>query len=288
MNWNIYITNIINKLIENGIQIIIIAVLVIVSLKLVNLITKKALEFIISSADNSESEKKIRTLRHILKSILDTLIIVVGLTMIIEKMGINISPIIAAAGVVGIAVGFGSQRLVEDIITGMLILASDQIRVGDVVKIGELAGLVEKVDLKMIVLRDLNGNVHFIRNGKIDTVTNMTKDYSYHLMDIGVAYKEDIDAVIHVIKEIDENLRKDQSFAENILEPVEVLGLDKFDSSAIIIKARIKTKPIKQWEIGREFNLRLKKRFDELGIEIPFPHRTLYLGNANEFKMINK
>jgi len=130
----------------------------------------------------------------------------------------------------------------------------------------------------MVVLRDLAGNVHYVRNGKIDIVTNMTKDWSRYVFDIGVAYRENVDEVINVIRQVDESLRSDPVYAQDILEPIEILGLDRFADSAVVIRARTKTKPIKQWSVGREFNRRLKKRFDELGIEIPFPHRTVYLG----------
>jgi small conductance mechanosensitive channel len=130
----------------------------------------------------------------------------------------------------------------------------------------------------MTALRDFNGNVHYVPNGSIDVVTNMTKDFSRYLFEIGVAYREDVDEVIEVIKEIDKGLRKDPEFKEDILEPIEILGLDKFADSALIIKARTMTKPLKQWRVAREFNRRLKKKFDEVGIEIPFPHRTLYIG----------
>jgi small conductance mechanosensitive channel len=142
------------------------------------------------------------------------------------------------------------------------------------------------INLKMTVIRDFNGNVHYIPNGIIDVVTNMTKDYSRYLFEIGVAYREDVDEVVDVIKEIDEGLRKDPVFEEHILEPIEILGLDKFADSALIIKARTKTKPLKQWQVAREFNRRLKKKFDEQGIEIPFPHRTLYIGQDKEGKTV--
>jgi small conductance mechanosensitive channel len=134
------------------------------------------------------------------------------------------------------------------------------------------------VGLRLTILRDLSGNVHFIRNGQISTVTNMTKEYSRYVFDIGVAYRENVDQVIEVIKEVDEALRADEYFGPSILEPIEILGLDRFADSAVIVRARTKTKPIKQWEVGREFNRRLKMRFDEMGIEIPFPHQTIYFG----------
>jgi small conductance mechanosensitive channel len=147
-----------------------------------------------------------------------------------------------------------------------------------VVQIAGQGGLVERLNLRRVVLRDLAGNVHYVRNGKIDVVTNMTKDYSRYVFNIGVAYREDVDHVIEVVKQVGEELRKDPVFGAEILEPIEILGVDQFADSAVVIKARTKTKPIKQWSTGREFNRRLKKRFDELDIEIPFPHRTVYIG----------
>jgi len=198
--------------------------------------------------------------------------------MVLAELKIQIGPVLAAAGVLGVAVGFGAQHLVQDVISGFFILLDDEIRVGDVVRIADRGGLVERVNLRMVVLRDLSGNVHYVRNGKIDIVTNMTKDYSRYVFDIGVAYREEVDEVIEVIKQVDEELRSDPAFGPDILEPIEILGLDQFAESAVIIKARTKTKPIKQWGVAREFNRRLKKRFDEKNIEIPFPHVTLYIG----------
>ena len=150
------------------------------------------------------------------------------------------------------------------------------------VNIADKGGLVESVNLRMVTLRDLAGNVHFIRNGEISVVTNMTKEYSRYVFDIGVAYRENVDEVIEVIKQVDAELRADEAFKRDILEPIEILGLDQFADSAIIIKARTKTVPIRQWAVGREFNRRLKKRFDELNIEIPFPHTTLYMGRDKD------
>jgi small-conductance mechanosensitive channel len=196
--------------------------------------------------------------------------------MILAELDIQIGPVLAAAGVVRLAVGFGAQHLVQDVISGFFILLDDEIRVGDMVQIADKSGSVERLNLRMVVLRDLSGNVHYVRNGKIDVVTNMTKDYSRYVFDIGVAYREDVDEVIKVIQQVDEELRNDPAFGPDILEPMEILGLDQFAESAIIIKAR--TKPIKQWNVAREFNRRLKKTFDEKDIEIPFPHVTLYMG----------
>jgi len=276
MNLKFYLDILTNWFFKSGTEIILVLFLMIFAIKFVNKFTEKIIKNFLSSNGDEELEKRVQTLRSISKSSLKIIIIAIGSMIILEKIGINIAPMLAAAGVVGVAIGFGSQRLVEDIISGLIILISDQIRVGDVVKIADKSGFVEKVDLKMVVLRDLEGNVHFIRNGKIDIVTNMTKEFSFYVFDIGVAYKENVDRVIEVIKSVDEQLRSDEEFNQDILEPLEIFGLDKFDDSAIIIKARIKTKPIRQWAIGREFNRRLKTAFDQNNIEIPFPQRTVH------------
>nr|NIM97365.1 mechanosensitive ion channel [candidate division Zixibacteria bacterium] len=187
-------------------------------------------------------------------------------------------PVLAAAGIVGLAVGFGAQNLIKDVLNGFFILLEDQIRVGDWVQIADKRGLVERVNLKMTVIRDLEGKVHFIPNGSIDVVTNVTKDFSRYVFDIGVAYREDTDEVVQVMTEVDEDLRKDPDFGPDILKPIQIFGLDKFADSAIVIKARYETRPAKHWRVGREFKRRLKKKFDQRDIEIPFPHLTLYHG----------
>ena len=150
------------------------------------------------------------------------------------------------------------------------------------VDIAGKGGLVENVNLRMTTLRDAAGNVHYVRNGEITVVTNKTKEYSRYVFEIGVAYRENVDEVIEVLKQIDEELRQDPAFGPDILEPLEIQGLDRFADSAVIIRARNKTKPIRQWAVGREFNRRMKKKFDELGIEIPFPHVTLYMGQDKD------
>jgi small-conductance mechanosensitive channel len=217
-----------------------------------------------------------------LRNLATVVIMVVAIITVLGQLGVQIGPVLAAAGIVGLAVGFGAQTLVKDVINGFFILLEDQIRVGDVVQVAGQGGVVEKVNLKMIVLRDLAGNVHYVPNGSIDLVTNMTKDYSRYVFDVGVAYREDVDEVIQIIREVDEKLRSDPDFGPDILEPMEILGLDQFADSAIVIKARTKTRPIQQWRVAREFNRRLKRRFDEKNIEIPFPHVTLYMGEDKQ------
>jgi small conductance mechanosensitive channel len=180
--------------------------------------------------------------------------------------------------VIGLAIGFGSQKLVQDIITGMFVLFSDTMRVGDVVEVGGRAGVVEAVTIRTVVLRDYGGNVHTIPYSAIDTVTNLTKEFSYAVFDIGVGYRENVDEVMQVLRDLGAEMRQDPYFRRLILEPLEVAGVDRFADSAVVIKARFKTRPLRQWEVAREFNRRIKNRFDELRIEIPFPHQTLYFG----------
>jgi small-conductance mechanosensitive channel len=263
---------------SSGITVILIIILALVALRLVRIIPKRVLATFKKKAEDSDEEKRLETLNSLLNYVLSATVLGIAIVMILGEFGIAIGPILAAAGIAGVAIGFGAQQLVQDIISGFFILIDDQIRVGDVIQIAGQGGLVERVNLRMTVLRDLAGNVHYIRNGQIGVVTNMTQDYSRFVFDIGVAYRENVDQVIHVIKKVDEELRNDPEYSDDILEPIEVLGLDQFGDSAIIIKARTKTKPIKQWRIGREFNRRLKTAFDENDIEIPFPHITLYMG----------
>jgi small-conductance mechanosensitive channel len=265
-----------------GWRVVVIIILALIALKVARWISFKLFSTLRGKELDIEMQKRTDTLSSIINYALRIGILAVALVMVLDAFGIQIGPILAAAGVVGLAVGFGAQNLVQDVISGFFILLEDQIRVGDVVNISGQGGLVEKVNLRMIILRDLSGNVHYVRNGNISVITNMTKEYSYYLFNIGVAYREDVDEVIRVIRQVDEQIRSDKNFAPDILEPIEVLGLDQFADSAIIIKARIKTKPIKQWNVGREFNRLLKKKFDELDIEIPFPHMTLYMGRDKQ------
>lgn len=270
-------------LIHSGLKIFLILILTLVAIKAIQIVLDRVFGRLFKIAeDDVEIKKRSDTLKSVSRNILNITIVVVAVLMILKELGVEIGPILAAAGVVGIAVGFGAQELVKDIINGFFILLDDQIRVGDVVQIADKGGLVENVNLRMIILRDLAGNVHFVRNGQISVVTNMTKEYSRFVFDIGVAYREDVDEVIEVIKQVDEDLRNDMAFKYDILEPIEILGLDQFADSAIIIKARTKTKPIRQWAVAREFNRRLKKKFDALNIEIPFPHTTLYMGQEKD------
>jgi small conductance mechanosensitive channel len=189
---------------------------------------------------------------------------------------VDLKPLLAAAGLGGLAVGFGAQSLVKDLIAGFFILWEDSVRIGDVVEVAGVAGLVEEVELRTIKLRDVSGNLHVVPNGVIDKVKNLTKDYSYSVFDIGVAYREDPDDVMEVLQEIAGDVQRDSRFAHDILEPLEMLGVDQFKDSAVMIKCRIKTEPHKQWRVGREMNRRIRNTFKAKGIEIPFPYQPSY------------
>ncbi len=229
---------------------------------------------------NGELEKRAVTLGAIFRKSLTIGIWVLAVVMSLREAGFDIGPILAGAGVVGLAVGFGAQNLVRDVISGLFILMENQVRINDVVAINGVGGLVEEINLRTTVIRATDGAVHVFPNGTIQTLSNMTRDYSYYVFDIGVAYKEDTDRVAQVMKDVAAELMREEEFKPLILSPLEVFGVDRFTDSAVMMQARIKTQPMQQWKVGREMNRRLKKRFDELGIEIPFPQRTVIVASA--------
>lgn len=270
-------------LLDSGWRIALIIILLLFAVRFTKSISSRYFAHLAKGKDQ-EFQKRAQTLSDVVTGLLIFLWIVVAAVMVLGQLDVPIAPIITTLGVGGLAIGFGGQYIIRDVINGFFILYDDQIRVGDVAQIAGKGGLVEHVGLRLTKLRDFAGSVHYVRNGEIGVVTNMTKDFSRCVFDIGVAYREDVDEVIEVVKKLGDEMQADDEFGEHILEPIEILGLDQFADSAIIIKARFKTKPIKQWMIAREFNRRLKKRFDELDIEIPFPHTTLYIGEDKQGK----
>jgi moderate conductance mechanosensitive channel len=225
-----------------------------------------------------ELSARAKTLLPLLRKALLIVVTTIVSLIVLSEIGVNIGPLLAGAGVIGLAIGFGSQTLVKDVITGVFILAEDQFAVGDVVRVNDKAGLVEEITIRTIRLRDVGGNVHMIPFSSVGMVENMTKDFSRYVFDVGIAYREDIDEVIEVLRALGAEMQEDDYYGPLINQPIEIMGLQKFDDSAVVVRARLTTKPIKQWEIGREFNRRMKRKFDELGIEIPFPHQTIYFG----------
>ena len=278
MDISTYLETIQVWMIGTGTRLAVILILTLIGLNITRSASTRLFTLFTKGKDGTELKKRADTLSSVVRYVLMAMILAVAAMMSLKELGLDIGPILAGAGVVGLAVGFGAQSLVKDIISGFFILLEDQIRVGDVVQIADKSGLVEKVTLRMVILRDFAGTVHYIPNGQIAVVSNMTKSFSFYVFDVGVGYNEDIENVMEALRKIDEEVRAESEVKADILEPLEICGLDKFGDSAIIVKARVKTRPIKQWSVGREYNLRIKKRFDELGIEIPFPHVTLYMG----------
>ncbi len=243
-----------------------------------NLITKSKEE----GEPPTESEKRINTIVRLLRQASLLALWLTAFLIILRELGVEIAPIIAGAGIVGLAVGFGAQNLVRDFISGFFIIMENQVRVGDVANINGTGGLVERINFRTIVLRDLGGVIHIFPNGTINTLSNLTKEWSAYIFEIGVAYKEDTDKVVEIMKRIGKKLLEDAEFGKLMLEEPEIFGVDKFGDSSVVIKGRIRTLPIRQWAVGREFLRRVKYAFDENNIEIPFPHRTIYFGEESK------
>jgi small-conductance mechanosensitive channel len=275
-------------MIVNGLRIGVVIVIAYILVRLVRALSSKMPEKLSESEDLTEERKKrVDTLASIIQHTLTIVIMVLAGIIILGQIGINVGPILAGAGVLGLAVGFGAQNLVKDVITGFFILLENRMNVGDVIQAAGVAGLVESINLRTTILRDLEGKVHIIPNGEISVVTNLTKEWARCVLDIGVAYKEDTDHVCEVLKKVGDDLFEEPEFREVIIDPLEILGVDAFADSQVTIKVMFKTKPIKQWMVAREFRRRVKKAFDAEGIEIPFPHMTVYMGEAeNKGKLI--
>lgn len=232
------------------------------------------LTYILQQADH-QNKTRMKTLLPIARNVILIVVAILFGLVLLSELGINVTPLLAGAGVIGVAVGFGAQNMVKDFLTGFTIVLEDLVRVGDVVTVSDCTGVVEQITLRKIQLRDVAGIVYTIPFSEITTIQNLTKDFSYYVMNIGVTYNVDTDKVVEVLGQVDEDLRKDTEYGAFVLEPLEILGVDQFADSAVVIKARIKTPPSKQWFVGREFNRRMKHAFDKAGIEIPFPQRTV-------------
>jgi small conductance mechanosensitive channel len=222
-------------------------------------------------SDNAEIKKRADTFAAFIRYSLIFLVLAIGGMMILKQIGVEIGPILASAGVVGLAVGFGAQNLVQDIISGFFILLEDQIRVGDVVNVNGKGGLVEKVGLRMIILRDLDGTVHFIRNGKIDVVSNMTKGFANYVIDLRIPYGQDVERVKAIMRETDVEMRADKTFGPDIIAPLDIYGIEQLAESWMLVRCRTTTKPLRQWDVGREFVRRIKLRLDAAGIPLASP-----------------
>ncbi len=239
---------------------------------------------IASRLDDGEAVKRAETLGRVFRYLVAVVIALIAGMLVLAELGISVAPILGAAGVVGLAVGFGAQSLVKDYFTGFFLLLENQIRQGDVVKVADHAGLVEEITLRYIRLRDYDGNVHFVPNGEVKTVVNMSRGYAQSVIDVGVAYRENVDEVMQVMQDVGQQMRLDPSFAGRLLDDLEMAGVDRWDDSAVVIRCRFKCAPLEQWSVRREYLRRLKSAFDAQGIEIPYPHLTVYAGQDKEGK----
>ena len=232
------------------------------------------------SAD-PEQVKRLDTLGRVMRYVFAVAIGVIAGMLVLAELGVAIAPLLASAGVLGIAVGFGAQSLIKDCFNGLFLLLEDQIHQGDVVKLGDHGGLVEEMTLRYVRLRDYDGNVHFVPNGQISTVVNMSRGFAQAVVDVGVGYGEDLDQVMDVMRETGAALRADVAFADRILGDLEIAGVERWADSAVMLRARFRTLPLEQWTVRREFLLRLKRAFDAHGIEIPFPQLRVHAAAAS-------
>jgi small conductance mechanosensitive channel len=236
-----------------------------------------------SRLDDREAVKRAETLGRVFRYLVTVVVSLIAGMLVLGELGVSVAPILGAAGVVGLAVGFGAQSLVRDYFTGFFILLENQIRQGDIVDLGSgHAGVVEEVTLRYVQLRDYDGRVHFVPNGQITTVINLTRGYAQAVIDVGVAYREDTDAVVAVMREVARAMRADEAFGARILDDLEIAGVDRWADSAVMIRCRFKCQAGEQWAVRREYLRRLKRAFDLAGIEIPFPHVTVYAGQHKD------
>lgn len=233
-------------------------------------------------ASMSEREKRARTLGRILRQAITIGVWALAAVTILGELGVAIGPLVAGAGIAGVAVGFGAQALVKDIISGFFMLLENQYRVGDVVSIAGVTGAVEAINLRTTVLRDLDGCVHVVPNGSITVVTNRTRGWARALLDVGVAYREDTDRCFEVLRKVGADLERDPVYGPKLEEPFEYPGVERLDESAVLLRMMVRTKPHEQWLVTRELRRRVKRAFAAAGIEIPYPHRTLYVHRADD------
>jgi len=284
VNWSelVKVEDFVRWLATSGLRVLLIVLGAIVVVRLAAFVIRR-IERTFDDDDPStmnEREKQAATLGKVMRYVVRIAVWGMATLMVLKEIGIDIGPILAGVGIAGLAIGFGAQTLVKDILAGVFVLVENQYHVGDVVRAAGVAGLVEKITLRATTLRDLDGRVHVIPNGAIEVATNMTKQYSRYVLDIGVAYKEDVDEVMAILKDLGDEMAAAPEYSRVITAPLEVLGVEDFADSAVVVRVRFTTIPMQQWAVAREFRRRVKKAFNAKGIEIPFPHRTIYLGEG--------
>jgi small conductance mechanosensitive channel len=268
----------------SGLRLLVIAIGSILLIRLLRAVAERIPNLMAAGGEPgiTEREKRARTAASLIRTVGTTLVVIVAVMMAFREIGLDITPLIAGAGVAGLAIGFGAQSLIKDIVAGFFILLDDQFHVGDVIQAAGVSGQVEQMTLRMTIIRDLQGTVHFIPNGEIKVVSNLTKEWSRAVLEIGVSYEEDVDRVIALLSEIGRSLAEDESFGKLVLEPPQVLGVEALTDSQVTIRMLTKTVPFKQWEVARELRRRIKTRFDREGIRTPYPHRVIITRPAME------
>jgi len=274
-----FIDSIIPWLLNHGIRIVFIAVFAYILIRILNKFIERAvrLAVVADSQISPDSEKKREeTLIHIFKFTIKVVIWIIAGLMILEEFGVQIAPILAAAGIVGIAFGFGGQYLIKDIISGLFIILENQYRIGDIVAFDKVSGLVENITLRKTTLRDMDGTVHHIPHGEVKTVSNYSKDFSRINLNVDIAYNCDLEKVIRLVNRVGQELFNDDNFKEMLVTPPQFLRVDNLEDSSVVIKIVADTKPLKQWELTGELRKRLLIAFNKEGIEIPFPQRVVH------------
>ena len=283
VDWNGIVRRLMDReaLLQSFINVGVVIAVAFVTYRLVKLLVRRLVSYEVESDDpiiKRVREQRAQTLGSLLQNVAIVVIVTLAALTILSTF-IPIGPLLAGVSVVGLAVSFGAQSLVKDVISGTFILIEGQFGIGDVVRVGETAGLVEKITLRTTVLRDHEGVVHVIPNGEIQIVSNLTKAWSRAVLDLRVAYRENVDRVISVLRDIGDELHRDANWAPLLLDPPEVLGVQAFTESAMVIRLQARTLPLKQWEVARELRRRIKNRFDAEGIQMPYPHLTFYWGD---------
>ena len=274
-----YFPDILPWLSDHGLKILLVLLVALLAHKLSRVLIEKGIKgaMMADRLVSSEMEKQRQeTLISVFHQVAVVVIWLVAALMVLSEMGIDTAPLIAGAGLIGLAFGFGAQYLIKDLIAGFFIILENQYRVGDVVCLGETCGLVEAINLRKTVLRDLDGVVHHVPNGEIKTSSNMSKDFARVNLNVGVSYSSDLEKVIKVVNRVGKELAKDPDWKEAIVSPPQFLRVDDFGDSSVIIKILGETKPIKQWDVTGELRKRLKIAFDKEEIEIPFPQRVIH------------
>lgn len=276
--------NITSWLTASGIKVLGILIALIILSQMSRWIVKW-LERLVPEKDSlqaTEAKKRAQTLGNILRHAFLIVIFFIAILMILGELGIQLGPLLATAGIGALAIGFGAQGLVKDVISGFFIILENQYRIGDAIEVAGVSGLVESVSLRKTVLRDLEGRVHTVPNGEIKVVSNLSKEWSRAVVDIGISYRDDVDHIIDLLGQIGRELAGEEPYQSAILESPQILGVERFGESQLVIRMIVKTMPLKQWEVGRELRRRIKNRFDEKGIQIPPPHRILFWGEKDK------